>query len=215
MQKEKGVVEVDERLDSENARLNDLSAQLTILQAQKSEAQSRQHEARGNLDTNPDVINNPVIQNLRATITGAEAKLREASNQLGQNHPQIREQKAELDELRARLNTEMANVASEPRQPIRRSACRKEAETVAPHSMHTRKRVLDLKKQRDDVTVMQKDMEVTQQDYANISARLSQTRLESQTRQTNVAVLTPAFEPDEPSRPKVLTQHYRALFSSA
>jgi uncharacterized protein involved in exopolysaccharide biosynthesis len=75
-----------------------------------------------------------------------------------------------------------------------------------------RKRVLDLKKQRDEVSVLQKDMDVTQLDYANISQRLSQTSLESQTRQTNVTVLTPAFEPDEPSRPKVLINIAVAVF---
>lgn len=210
MEKEKGVTELDERLDSENARLNDLSAQLTILQTQRSEAQSRQREARGNLDSNPDVINNPVIQQLRTSVTAAEGKLREASNTLGQNHPQIKEQKAELEELRARLNTEMANVASSLSANTQVSM-QKEAEIRASLEAQ-RKRVLDLKKQRDEVTVLQKDMDVTAQDYANISQRLSQTSLESQTRQTNVAILTPAFEPDEASRPKVAINIIVSIF---
>jgi len=214
MQKEKGVVADDERLDVENLRLNDLSTQLTILETQKSEAQSRQREAKsGGLDSNPDVMNNPVIQNLRATITTAEGKLREAENTFGQNYPQIKEQKAELEALRARLKTEMANVASSLGTNTVVSE-QKEAEIRAAIAAQ-RQRILDLKKQRDEVTVLQKDIEFTQLDYNNINARLSQSSLQSQSPQTNVAVLTPAFEPDEPSKPKVLINIIVSIFLGA
>lgn len=213
LQKEKGVVADDERLDVENVRLNDLSTQLTILETQKSEAQSRQREAKAGLDSNPDVMNNPVIQNLRATITTAEGKLREAENTFGQNYPQIKEQKAELEELRAKLKTEMANVASSLGTNTVVSE-QKEAE-IRLAIEGQRKRILDLKKQRDEVTVLQKDIEFTQLDYNNINARLSQSSLQSQSPQTNVAVLTPAFEPDEPSKPKVLINIIVSIFLGA
>jgi chain length determinant protein EpsF len=210
LQKEKGVVADDERLDVENVRLNDLSTQLTILETQKSEAQSRQREAKAGLDSNPDVMNNPVIQNLRATITTAEGKLREAENTFGQNYPQIKEQKAELEVLRAKLKTEMTNVASSLSTNTVVSE-QKEAEIRLAIEAQ-RKRILDLKKQRDEVTVLQKDIEFTQLDYNNINARLSQSSLQSQSPQTNVAVLTPAFEPDEPSKPKILINIIVSIF---
>jgi chain length determinant protein EpsF len=213
LQKEKGIVADDERLDVENVRLNDLSTQLTILETQKSEAQSRQHEAKAGLDSNPDVMNNPVIQNLRATITTAEGKLREAENTFGQNYPQIKEQKAELEALRARLKTEMANVASSLGTNTVVSE-QKEAEIRLAIELQ-RKRILDLKKQRDEVTVLQKDIEFTQLDYNNINARLSQSSLQSQNPQTNVAVLTPAFEPDSPSKPRVLINIIVSIFLGA
>lgn len=210
MQKEKGIVALDERLDSENARLNDLSAQLTLLQEQRSDARSRQHAAVVNPENNPDVLNNPVVQNLRTTITAAEGKLREASNELGQNHPQIKQQKAELEELKAKLKTEMSNVASSLDSSAMVSV-QKEAEIRGALEAQ-KKRVLDLKKQRDEVNVLQKDVEFTQLDYNNINQRLSQTSLESQSRQTNVAVLTPAYEPQDPSKPKILLNIVVSIF---
>jgi len=213
LQKEKGVVADDARLDVESLRLNDLTTQLTILETQKSEAQSRQHEAKSGLDSNPDIMNNPVIQNLRATITSAEGKLQEASNTFGENYPQIKEQKAELETLRSRLKTEMANVANSLGTNTTVSA-QKEAEIRAALDTQ-RKRILDLKKQRDEVNVLQKDIEFTQLDYNNINARLSQSSLQSQSPQTNVAVLTPAFEPDEPAKPKVAINIIASIFLGA
>ncbi len=210
MQKEKGVVALDDRLDAETTRLNDLSAQLTLQQAQRSEARSRQHAAAVNPDTDPDVLNNPVVQSLRTTISAAEGKLKEASNELGQNHPQIKQQKAELDELKAKLRAEMADVASSLDSNTMVNV-QKEGELRAALEAQ-KKRVLDLKKQHDEVNVLQKDMDVTQADYNNISQRLSQTTLESQSHQTNVAVLTPAYEPEEPSKPKILLNIIASIF---
>ncbi|HEX7645613.1 MAG TPA: chain length determinant protein EpsF [Burkholderiaceae bacterium] len=210
MQKDKGVVQLDDRLDSETARLNDLMAQLTIQQAQRSEAQSREHVATLNPDTAPDVLNNPVVQSLRTTITAAEGKLREASNTLGQNHPQIKEQRAEIEELKAKLRTEISAVASSLNANAMVNS-QKEGELRAAVEAQ-KKRVLDLKKQRDEMNVLAKDVEVTQNDYNNINQRLSQTTLESQTHQTDVAVLTPAYEPEEPSKPKILLNIVASIF---
>jgi succinoglycan biosynthesis transport protein ExoP len=210
MQKEKGVVALDDRLDSETARLNDLSAQLTLQQAQRSEARSRQHAASVNPDTDPDVLNNPVVESLRTTISAAEGKLKEASNELGQNHPQIKQQKAELEELKAKLRAEMADVASSLDANTMVNT-QKENELRAALEAQ-KKRVLDLKKQHDEINVLAKDVDVTQADYNNISQRLSQTTLESQTHQTNVAVLTPAYQPEEPSKPKILLNIIASIF---
>jgi len=68
-----------------------------------------------------------------------------------------------------------------------------------------KKRVLDLKKQRDEVSEMQTELASTQLDYNNIRQRLSQSSLQSQSQQTSVTVLTPAYEPDpdKPSFPKL------------
>jgi capsular polysaccharide biosynthesis protein len=62
------------------------------------------------------------------------------------------------------------------------------------------------------MNVVAKDVEVTQADYNNINQRLSQTTLESQTHQTDVAILTPAYEPEEPSKPKILLNIIASIF---
>jgi chain length determinant protein EpsF len=202
-QKDKGIVSVDERLDVETARLNDLSGQLTILEAQKSEAQSRQHLATGALESNPDVMNNPVIQNLQTTISASEGKLQEASNTLGVNHPQVKEQKAELESLKTRLKAEMANVASSLGTNAQVFS-QKEAE-IRSELEDQKKRVLDLKKQRDEANVMTQELTSTQLDYNNVRQRLSQSSLQSQSQQTSASIMTPAYEPDpgKPSWPKL------------
>jgi succinoglycan biosynthesis transport protein ExoP len=60
--------------------------------------------------------------------------------------------------------------------------------------------------------VLQTDLASTQLDYNNIRQRLSQSSLQSQTQQTNVAVLSPAFEPDKPSKPRILLNILVSIF---
>ena len=209
-QKEKGIISVDERLDVENNRLNELSTQLTLLEAQKSDAMSRQAQAQDKFDSNPDVMNNPVIQNLRTTITAAEGKLQQASNELGDNHPQIKQQKAELESLRSKLKSEMANVASSLGTNTQVSIQKEDEIREALDKQ--KQRVLDLKKQHDAVSVLQKDVESTQRDYDSINQRQNQTNLQSQSQQTNISVLTPASEPVKPAKPKVLLNILVSIF---
>ena len=210
MQKQSGIVSVDERLDVETNRLNELATQLTMFAAQKSDAQSRQNVAKGNIDTNPDVMSNPVIQNLRIAISTAESKLGQDEKTLGANHPQIKEERAGLDGFKARLQQEIANVNLSLISNAQINT-QKEAELRVALDAQ-KKSVLDLKKQRTGVSDLEKELEATQLDYANIRQRLSQSSLQSQTPSASVTVLTPAYEPTEPSRPKILLNILLSIF---
>ena len=64
-------------------------------------------------------------------------------------------------------------------------------------------RVLELNKQRDELNVLRRDIESAQRAFEIVSQRASQTNIESQTNQTNIAVLNPASPPPDPSKPKV------------
>ena len=75
-----------------------------------------------------------------------------------------------------------------------------------------KRRVLDLKKQRDEVSVLQTELASTQLDYNNLRQRLSQSSLQSQNQQSSVTVLTPAFEPEKSSKPKVLLNIVLSIF---
>ena len=96
-QQEKGIVSLDSnRVDIELSRLNDLSAQLVAAQSAVMEAASRQQVATGSSSASPDVANNPLIQNLRISLAGAEGRFAETAQRLARNHPQYQSAQAEL-----------------------------------------------------------------------------------------------------------------------
>ena len=87
---------------------------------------------------------------------------------------------------------------------------RREAELRAALAAQKEK-VLQLKEERDGIGVLQRDVEGAQRAYDLVAQRLTQTSLESQTQQTNIAVLTPAQPPLEHSFPKPLLNTLGAI----
>lgn len=202
-QRDKGIVAVDEKLDVENARLADLSAQLTAIQLQKAETRSRQIQAEGDKNILPEVLQNSLIQGLKSEVAKEEAKLNQLAGQLGKNHPQYKRNEMELQSLRQKLDQEINHVAKGI-GTANRVNLQREADIAA--SLQAQKlKVLQLKRQRDELAVLNRDVEGSQRSYDLAMQRLNQMNLESQATQTNsVVVLYPATEPVEPSRPRLM-----------
>lgn len=209
-QREHGIVAADERLDIENARLAELSSQQTGIQALRSETRSRQAQARGNTETTPEVLQNGLIQGLKADLARLEAKLQETGGQLGRNHPQVQRLESEADALRSKIESETRQIVGGISTSNRVNAQR-EAEVKAALAAQ-KERVLEIKKQRDELAVLQREVEGAQRAYDLVTQRLAQSNLESQSTQTNIALLNPAVEPLKHSSPKLLLNLVLSLF---
>lgn len=206
-QQKNGIVVTDEKLDYEAQRMNDLSSQLTQLQAQSTDFTSKQKQAA---DTLPEVVQSPLINELKSEIARRESKLKELSSNLGENHPQYQSAMAELTELRSRLRKEIATIAASIKTAGNAGHMR-EADLARAMDLQKAK-LLELRKQRDEISVLMRDVESAQTAYDAVSQRMTQTRLEAQSVQTNVSVLTPATEPLLPSNPRVLRNLFLAAF---
>jgi len=201
-QRENSIVANDERLDVETNRLNELSAQLVQLQSASADSAGRSALASGKgADQMQEVLMNPVVSTLKTDVSRAEAQLQQLNSRLGSAHPQVIEAKANVAELRARMNAEIQRVTASLSlsNQVNRS---REGEIRAALEAQ-RAKVLKLKGERDQVALLQADVENAQKAYDSVAARGSQTSLESQTPKSDVSVLSPAGEPVEPSSPKV------------
>lgn len=208
-QQTNGITSTDERLDYETAKLNEISSQLTALQAQTTDSQSKRQ--RNGSDTVAEVMQNPLINGLKSDIARLEAKLDESSINLGKNHPQIQRMESELFTLKNQLNAETRKVSSsiETTYQVGRQ---REAQLQA--SMAAQKeRVLALNKQRDQIDVLRREIESAQRMFDSVGMRASQSSLESQNNQTNIAILNPALAPLEASSPRVKLNLLIAVFA--
>lgn len=202
-QQQKGIIATDERFDVENARLNELSSQLTQLQAITAESASRQGQARGGSgDRMQEVLNNPLVANLKAELSRGEARLKELSARLGDMHPQVIEAKASNAELQGRLNAEIGRVTGGV--SVSNSINQQREAQVRQELQAQRQKLLQLKAVRDEGLVLVREVESAQRAYDTMMARVNQTALESQSTQSYVSMLTTALPPIEPSFPRVI-----------
>lgn len=198
-QQERGIVARDEQLDTEMAKLRELSSQLTIIEAQTADAKSKHISGA---DTLPEIAQNSLIVSLKTDISRLEAKLQETAVNLGKNHPQYQRMESETNALKERLRLETRHIATGflKSRDLNRG---REAELRAAIEAQ-KKRLLKFRSERDELAVLQRDVDAAHSAYDNVTKRFNQTSLESQMTQTNISVLTPAVEPLTPSFPKPL-----------
>ncbi len=200
-------------LDVENARLNDLSSQLVMVQSLAFDSASRQQSTHGNGEESPDVAANPVVQNLKIQVSQAESKLSELSQRVGQSHPNYMAMQAELEKLKSQLTEETRKATSSIGGTARINQQR-ESEIRAALAKQ-KARVLELNLSRDELSVLQRDVDNAQHAMDAVSQRFTQTSLESNGNQADVAVLNTAIPPNEPSRPRILLNTLLSIFLGA
>ena len=199
-QQSKGIVVSDERLDQESARYNALILQLALAQAERVDTSTRQRNSGGEMS--PDVLQSPAIQGLKTQLAGAETRLTEISNVVGRNHPSRISLEAQINELKQQLADETRRVAGSA-SVSNRGSSQKVAELQAMVDAQ-KKQLLSLRSDHDQIAVYQRDIDTAQRAYDAVSQRLGLLNLEGQNNQANTRLLSPAVEPIEPSRPKIL-----------
>jgi chain length determinant protein EpsF len=201
-QNSSGIVATDDKLDVENARLTELSTQLVQIQTQRQESQSRQRQASGDTEALPEVLQSPVIANLKAELVKAEARRHEIAQTLGKNYPDYKDVESEINGLRERIAQESARIAASLGNSAQVDLRRENDLKAALEAQ--KQRILGLSQQRDQVIDLQNDVTTAQHNLDSVTSRLAQSSLESQTRQTNVALLAAALAPVQPSSPRFL-----------
>lgn len=215
-QRDKGYTAADERLDLESARLQELSSQYAATQGAAADAQSRLRQlndfiARGaSPETLPDVLANPLIQNLKALLNQTEGRLEQTASQLGSNHPEVKRLQADIEGQKAKLKTEINAAASSIRNSAN-IALRREAD-LRDQVAAQKAKLIRVNQGRDQLMVLLKEVDNAQKAFDVASQRFQTTSLESQASQTNISMLSPATPPIEPSSPKLLFNTIVSVF---
>lgn len=200
-QEKAGIISSSEQGDYETARLQDLSQQLTT-------AMTRRRSGGGG-ETSAEVMQSPLVNNMRADVAKLESKINEASANMGPNHPKMREMQAELQTMRSRLAAESARVGNAGAVSAQASAAR--IRELQDAIAAQKARVLATNKSRGELTVLQREVDSAQKAFETVSASAAQSRLQSMTTQGNVLFLGSAAEPIEPSGPSPLVAMLIAL----
>jgi polysaccharide biosynthesis transport protein len=189
-QQKAGIISSSEQGDYETARLKDLNDQLLI-------AQGRRQVGSG--ETSSQVMQSPLVNNMRADVARLEAKIQEASATMGPNHPKMREMQAELRSMQSRLASESARVGSGAAVAAHASAARVRELEEAINAQKTR--VLATNKARGELSVLQREVDSAQKAYETVAASAAQSRLQAMQTQSNVVFLGNASAPLDPSGP--------------
>jgi polysaccharide biosynthesis transport protein len=201
-QKSQGITANDERLDVEQMRFAEISSQVVLMEAAAAEASSRVGQAGSTPDRMQEVLANPVVAGLQSDLARQEAKLEELTLRLGEANPQVLEARSVIVSLRAKLQSATARASGSV--SVSSNVAQQRLAQLRAAKEEQRLKLLRLKGNRDELTVLQRDVENAQRAYDAVIQRANLTSLESQVTQTNVSVLMEATASPYPSSPKLL-----------
>jgi len=196
-----GITATDEKVDIENARLAELSTAVTKAQEDFQEKQARQQHVQSDAESLPELLQNPLIANLKSELALAESKLKDLATTVGVNYPQYRAAAAQVTSLRSRIQEETARIRGAMKSDAQ-LGLRQLGDAKAALEAQKR-RLFELKHQRDQAQVLENDVTAAQRALDAVTQRRSENSLESQIEHTNVLPLTEAVEPPYRARPLI------------
>jgi len=155
----------------------------------------------GDYDSLPPVISNPMIEALKPQTDELAAQYAAMASHFTDQWPDMAKLKAQLNESRARLNGEIANVTKGIDREYQESLSRE----------HALRQAVDEEKERDleqndaalQDAVLEREAETNRKLYEDVLKRMQEMGVAEQAPVSNETVVTPAIAPRAPSDPKV------------
>jgi polysaccharide biosynthesis transport protein len=210
-QRDAGLMATDERLDVETDKLAQISSQITQLTAILEDAKAKKQSAKQDgADVSMEGMTNTVVANIRNDLIAQQAKLSQLEERYGDMHPNVKETKSLIVELKKRLELEYGHTSQFIGANNNMVADRLAA---AKASLEVQKqKLIDLREKRSGASVLMRDVENLQRAYDVVQSRVSQSGIEVQVASTSLAVLEKAIPPNKPSSPRTVLNTVIALF---
>jgi chain length determinant protein EpsF len=199
-QKQNDMLTTERGADVDSIRYNELSTQLVALQGELGAAASQSRQLlTGRVGDAPEVIANPLIQNLKTELTRAEIKLEQTAQRFERAHPLYKANQFEVDRLRQELMRQSATIGQGVRSS--ESMLAQRVDRLQKEMAAMKARILERNRARDALAILARQVENAQRNYTATSERSAQADLESQSSQSDTSILNVAKAPTKPSSP--------------
>ncbi|MGC1441015.1 MAG: hypothetical protein WA888_10440 [Burkholderiaceae bacterium] len=213
-QRKNNIVTADESRDVNTQRFETLSAALTQASSEASDLSQRVDQARQAIAANkslsiPEVIASPAILSLKAEQARLRASYGQQLAVYGKNHPLMRSLGSELWSVSKRITDEVQTIVAsleKSRDSARARQARLKKELASDEST-----LLGARNYREELSLLQRDIDNAQRAYDSAQEQLSQTNLQSASTYANLFVLSPALAPGRASSPNLLINLLAAI----
>jgi succinoglycan biosynthesis transport protein ExoP len=164
-------------------------------------------------DSAAPVLDSPLIQRLQGDAALLAAKVAEMSTQYSETHPKLVGARAELNDLYARLNAEIAKIADSYRNDL---AVARAKETSLRQELESAKAlVAQANASEVDIRALERTVETKRTLLTQLVAKLTDAEAEINLRGREARVISRATVPNSPSFPPKLAMMAAALLFSA
>jgi capsular exopolysaccharide synthesis family protein len=186
-------------------QLGELNSQLITAQSARAEARARLQQAEstlkggGNVDSLPPVLNSPLIQSLQEKLAEVERQQAEVSSTLGPKHPQRINMQAQIRDLKAKIQAEVAKIVD---------GLRNESMTMDARYGSLRASLNEAKGQAGssneksvELRQLEREAEASRSLFENFLLREKETSAEKSLQLADASIVSQAAVPRKPSFP--------------
>jgi succinoglycan biosynthesis transport protein ExoP len=180
----------------------DLSGLLTKAQAEKMAKEGQYQQIKASGPDAPLIVNHPLVATLRQQLVAEQAKFSAMQKVFRGDHPDLQAEKANLAELRTRLQAEVRRLQESVKADY--EAANRTANLLNDSFTNQKGQMVKLQDNLADFQILKRDAQTNEQLYQALLARVKEASIAGTMVPSNVAVIDPGRLLDKPFKPKTL-----------
>jgi len=196
-QKQTGVADIDEQRNTFGDLMTDLNRQTTQIQSERIQLESYLQKAReGDVDSLPQVRENPVVQKLTQNLAEVRAQLSQNMVIYGINHPNTKKLQNQAAELEKQLGIQRKEALDQLR--ISYAAARARERLMAAQKKDASKTISDMA----EYNILRKQAQAQSALYNTLLGRIEEAGIAAASQSSNIHIADLARILDQPTRPQ-------------
>lgn len=191
-------------------QMTELNSELILARARRVEVEARLRRAEellaeGGADSAAEVLDSPLIQSLRQEEAAIQRREAELGTEYGDRHPRMINVRAELADLRGKIELEVRKIVQNLRNEARVAASREQALREALGAQETE--AARLKEAEVRLRQLEREAEAERALFNTFLARLKETAVHYEVQRADARIISraePASRPASPNIPLIL-----------
>lgn len=188
------------RLDEITNKLVEARRKRTETETLYRQVQVARQQSASRLDSLPAVLEHPLVQGFKETVSSAERKINELSKRYGPKHPKMIQAQSELRAVRRSLSGQIENVLRGVEKEY--EVARVNQASLERELRASTAEVQGINKKRYKLDVLQREVEANRNLYDLFLTRFKETSESGGMGTANARVIDPAITPPAPYKPK-------------
>lgn len=186
--------------------VSELNTQLVIERTKRAESEARLRQVEGLLsspggsETATEVLESPLIQNLRQQEATVERRAAELASEFGPKHPRIITVEAEMADLQAKIRSEVNRIVDGLRNEVAVARARVAALSGALNDL--KRRMGDLNEADVQLRALEREAQANRALFETFLTRSKETDTQEGFQQADALIISRATIPEAPSYPR-------------
>jgi succinoglycan biosynthesis transport protein ExoP len=186
-------------------QLSELNSQLILARTERAQVEARLRRVRelvktGGVESSPEVLANPLIQRLREQETDLARQQAELSGRYGDRHPTMINLRAEIRDLRSKIDAEVNKIVLSLANEV--EVARARESTLAANLASIQQNVGELSRASVRLNELQREADANRALFETFLNRFKETSNQDQIIQPDARIISAAETPQWPSFPR-------------